>query len=83
MLEGFRERAPQSQVLRADADGRSGSFLNIFISCGEPSGDLYAGALTRALKELDDSVHVFGLGGSRLREAGADVVEDFGGLTAI
>ena len=56
--------------------------MNVFISCGEPSGDLYAGALTHALRELDDSVRVFGLGGNHLREAGADVVEDFDGLTA-
>jgi lipid-A-disaccharide synthase len=56
--------------------------LNIFVSCGEPSGDLYAGALTRALKELDHSTRVFGLGGDHMRAAGADVVEDFDGLAA-
>jgi len=55
--------------------------LRILLSCGEPSGDLYAGALTRELRALDASVRVFGLGGERMREAGADVVDDFGGLT--
>ena len=55
--------------------------MNILLSCGEPSGDLYAGALTRELHALDASTHVFGLGGARMREAGADVVDDFGGLT--
>ena len=55
--------------------------MKILLSCGEPSGDLYAGALTRELYALDDSARVFGLGGDRMREAGADVVDDFGGLT--
>ena len=53
----------------------------ILISCGEPSGDLYAGALTRQIRELDASARVFGLGGERLRESGGEVVEDYRGLT--
>ena len=55
--------------------------MNILLSCGEPSGDLYAGALTRELRALDASVRVFGLGGDRMRAAGAEVVDDFAGLT--
>ena len=55
--------------------------MKILLSCGEPSGDLYAGALTHELRALDSSVRVFGLGGDRLRAAGGDVVEDFRGLT--
>ncbi len=55
--------------------------MKILLSCGEPSGDLYAGALTRELRALDSSVRVFGLGGDRLRAAGGTVVEDFRGLT--
>lgn len=55
--------------------------MNILLSCGEPSGDLYAGALTRELRALDKSVNVYGLGGPHMRQAGAEVVEDFGGLT--
>ena len=55
--------------------------MNILLSCGEPSGDLYAGALTRELRALDKSVNVYGLGGAHMRQAGAEVVEDFGGLT--
>ena len=55
--------------------------MKILISCGEPSGDLYAGELTRELHALDPSARVFGLGGDRMRQAGADVVDDFEGLT--
>lgn len=54
----------------------------ILISCGEPSGDLYAGALTRALRSLDPSVTVCGLGGDRLRDAGAELVGHYRGLAA-
>ena len=51
------------------------------ISCGEPSGDLYAGALAREILRLDPSTVVTGLGGDRLREAGARLVGHFGGLS--
>jgi lipid-A-disaccharide synthase len=51
------------------------------ISCGEPSGDLYAGALTREIKGLDPSAQITGFGGDRLREAGASLVSDFSGLS--
>jgi lipid-A-disaccharide synthase len=51
------------------------------ISCGEPSGDLYAGALTRELRRLDPAVAVTGFGSERLREAGADLIADFKGLS--
>ena len=55
--------------------------MNVLLSCGEPSGDLYAGALTRELLRLEPSTRVFGLGGDQLRAAGGDVVEDYRGLT--
>lgn len=54
----------------------------ILISCGEPSGDLYAGALTAALRELDPDTRVFGLGGDRLAERGAELVAHYRGLAA-
>ena len=54
----------------------------VLISCGEPSGDLYAGALTAALCELDPDTRVFGLGGDRLRESGAELVGHYRGLAA-
>ena len=51
------------------------------ISCGEPSGDLYAGALVRALKEGEPGIDVFGFGGDRLRAAGADLIGDYRGFS--
>jgi len=50
------------------------------ISCGEPSGDLYAGALVRALKRADPSVEVFGMGGPQMAAAGASLLVDYRGL---
>ncbi|MCC7417331.1 MAG: lipid-A-disaccharide synthase [Acidobacteria bacterium] len=54
--------------------------LRILLSCGEPSGDLYAGALTRELKACDPSAEVSGLGGPSLAAAGGVLLEDYRGL---
>lgn len=43
----------------------------ILVSCGEPSGDLYAGELVRHLRERTGALEVFGLGGDRLQAEGA------------
>lgn len=51
------------------------------ISCGEPSGDLYAGALASAILELEPDAIVTGLGSERLRGAGASLIRDFKGLS--
>jgi lipid-A-disaccharide synthase len=50
------------------------------VSCGEASGDLYAGALIQALRATEPSVDVFGLGGDRFRQAGGRLIGDFHGL---
>lgn len=52
----------------------------VLISCGEASGDLYAGALARSLRERAPGVRVLGLGGERLAAAGGELVGDFRGL---
>ena len=51
------------------------------ISCGEASGDLYAGALAAELQSKAPGAELFGLGGDRLHAAGATLVGDFKGLT--
>ena len=61
---------------------RGGGCPKVFISCGEPSGDLYAGALTAALRKLDPGARVFGLGGDRLGGSGAELVAHYRGLAA-
>jgi lipid-A-disaccharide synthase len=50
------------------------------LSCGEASGDLYAGALMRELRTLDSDVHVSGLGGSEFEAAGGELIGDYRGL---
>ena len=52
----------------------------VMLSCGEPSGDLYAGALTTEIRRLDPTADVFGLGGEQFAASGGRLVRDFGGL---
>jgi lipid-A-disaccharide synthase len=49
----------------------------LLLSCGEASGDLYAGALTRELLSLDASVRIAGLGGPQFAAAGGTLVDDY------
>ena len=55
--------------------------LRVMISCGEPSGDLYAGALAAEIHRLEPTAVITGFGGERLRAAGAALVRDFRGLS--
>jgi lipid-A-disaccharide synthase len=55
--------------------------MRILISCGEPSGDLYAGALAAELRARVPSIEIIGLGGARLQAAGATLSGHFTGLT--
>jgi lipid-A-disaccharide synthase len=55
--------------------------MKIMVSCGEASGDLYAGALTTELRRRVPDVDVFGFGGERLQNAGGQLIGDFEGLS--
>jgi lipid-A-disaccharide synthase len=55
--------------------------VKVMISCGEPSGDLYAGALVRALRLREPQLEAFGLGGESLAASGARLTADFNGLS--
>jgi len=46
----------------------------VLVSCGEPSGDLYAGDLVRHLREKVGPLDVFGLGGNRVQEEGGTLI---------
>jgi lipid-A-disaccharide synthase len=48
----------------------------ILIVAGETSGDAHGGRLAAALKELDATVELFGMGGERMREAGVETYVD-------
>ena len=53
---------------------------SMLLSCGEPSGDLYAGALTRELRALVPDLTVAGLGGPQFAAAGGRLIDDYRGL---
>src|SRR5438105_2819435 len=48
--------------------------MHIFISAGEPSGDLHGASLARALRELHPEVTLAAFGGERMRAAGCDLL---------
>ncbi len=52
----------------------------VMVSCGEASGDLYAGALAQALSSLEPTTRVIGFGGERLAAAGATLAGDYRGI---
>jgi lipid-A-disaccharide synthase len=55
--------------------------MRILISCGEPSGDLYAGALAAALRAREPGAEIAGLGGERLEAAGGRLIGHYRGLS--
>lgn len=55
--------------------------MRVLISCGEPSGDLYAGALATEILRADPSAVITGFGGARLEAAGAALIDHFSGLS--
>jgi lipid-A-disaccharide synthase len=55
--------------------------MNVMLSCGEPSGDLYAGALTTEIHRLSPASRIFGMGGGSFSQAGGQLLSDYRGLT--
>ena len=53
----------------------------VLLSCGEASGDLYAGALVRELRALAPDIDVFGLGGPQFAKAGGRQIADYRGFS--
>jgi lipid-A-disaccharide synthase len=51
------------------------------ISCGEPSGDLYAGALAAEIRRREPDADIFGFGGPRLTAAGGRLIGNFQGIS--
>ncbi|HEX3152021.1 MAG TPA: lipid-A-disaccharide synthase [Gemmataceae bacterium] len=48
--------------------------MHVFISAGEPSGDLHGANLIRELKALDPNVRLSGFGGDRMEAAGCQLL---------
>jgi lipid-A-disaccharide synthase len=55
--------------------------VRVMISCGEPSGDLYAGALAAEIRRREPEADIFGFGGPRLAGAGGRLIGDFHGIS--
>ena len=65
---------------RPEVGRRRCRMSTVMISCGEASGDLYAGALAAELLRRDPSCRISGFGGERLRAAGAALTGDYRGF---
>ena len=48
--------------------------MHVFISAGEPSGDLHGANLIRELKKLDPTIRLSGFGGDRMAAAGCQLL---------
>jgi lipid-A-disaccharide synthase len=48
--------------------------MRIFVSAGEPSGDLHGANLVRALRRAQPDARIEGFGGERMAQAGCDLV---------
>jgi len=55
----------------------------IFIICGEPSGDLNAANLAKAILQLNPGIRISGVGGTLLRQSGAIIYRDIKDLAVI
>ncbi len=51
----------------------AGDALKILMAAGEVSGDMQGSFLAKALWARDDTLHIFGLGGARMKAAGVDL----------
>ncbi|MFW2374008.1 MAG: lipid-A-disaccharide synthase, partial [Gammaproteobacteria bacterium] len=56
---------------------------SIMISAGEASGDLHAANLIKALRVIEPDIQVRGLGGEKLRQAGADPLIDCSDIAVV
>lgn len=56
--------------------------LQILISAGEASGDMYAARLSSALRRRTGA-HLFGMGGPKMREAGVELVADASDIAVV
>lgn len=56
----------------SDGEGR-GDEMRLFVSAGEPSGDLHGANLIRAMRDRRPDVEVLGFGGDRMAAAGCNL----------
>jgi lipid-A-disaccharide synthase len=58
-------------IKRQSASKEAVDSMRVFISAGEPSGDLHAASLIRSLRKVFPDAEFTGYGGARMQEAGA------------
>lgn len=56
---------------------------NIMIVAGEASGDIYGAGLIKAVHAIEPSFRFFGIGGERMREAGAETFVDSADMAVV
>jgi lipid-A-disaccharide synthase len=56
--------------------------IQLLLSAGEASGDMYAARLATALKQRLD-VAIFGMGGQQMRAAGVDIITDYSEVSVV
>jgi lipid-A-disaccharide synthase len=49
---------------------------NVLVIAGEASGDLHGAGFARALLQRRPEVHILGMGGHHMKEAGVELIED-------
>jgi len=59
------------------------SQYNIVVIAGEASGEAHAARMITALKQQDQTINVRGIGGDKMREAGAEILVDFSELAVM
>ena len=57
--------------------------MKVMFSAGEASGDTHAASVANALREIDPSVEMFGMGGTLMERAGVRIVYDINNLGVI
>ncbi|MEM7816424.1 MAG: lipid-A-disaccharide synthase [Candidatus Aenigmatarchaeota archaeon] len=55
----------------------------ILIVCGEPSGDLHAKLLVKAIKEIEPNIKFFGVGGNYLGSENVEIIYHINEITAL
>jgi lipid-A-disaccharide synthase len=53
------------------------------IVAGEASGDIYGAGLIQAVNQQDEAVSFYGIGGKRMREAGAEILVDSADMAVV
>ena len=57
--------------------------MQILISAGEASGEMYGAQLIEAMRRRDPSLTFFGAGGERMRAAGCEIIVDAKDLAVV